>query len=302
MVKALVFLLCAVPLWSARNVILMVADGWGEAHILAADYYLYGQAGKAPYESLAYSMYMSTSPAGFSPYDPLAASADATYVLLRPTDSAASGTALACGVKTYNGRLGIDTAGLAVLNMAELAQKKGKAAGVVSTVPFTHATPAAMVYHGWDRLDYAHIAEAMLSSTLEVMMGEQGDSFYAGGPLWDSLQAGTCQGPEGLWTWSSTASSLDSLGKGLGRVPERLVGVYEQPRLSELALAALRVLDSRGLGFFLLLEGGKVDWAGHVNSGDFLLESMKDFNEACSAVIEWIGEHGGWEHNLLVVT
>lgn len=74
------------------------------------------------------------------------------------------------------------------------------------------------------------------------------------------------------------------------------------PTLSEMSLAALNVLDENPHGFFLLIEGGAVDWAGEDNQAGRIIEEQIDFNHAVEAVVRWIEANGGWENNLLVVT
>jgi alkaline phosphatase len=74
------------------------------------------------------------------------------------------------------------------------------------------------------------------------------------------------------------------------------------PDLATLARGALNVLDERPGGFFLLIEGGAVDWASHRNQSGRMLEEMIDFNRAAAAVAEWVERNGGWEMNLMVVT
>ncbi len=96
------------------------------------------------------------------------------------TDSAAAATAMACGVKTYNGAIGVDINGNAVPNALELAEQKGKATGVVTSVEWTHATPAGFVAHNVSRNNYAAIGKEMVNvSAADVVMG-------AGHPWYDA--------------------------------------------------------------------------------------------------------------------
>ena len=161
-------------------VILMIADGWGYHQIEAADYYRFGEAGSQCYEQFPVRLAMSTYPAGGS-YDAQAMWSDADWCLQEPTDSAAAATAMACGVKTDNGVLGLDPAGNRLELVTELAARRGMRTGVVTSVPFCHATPAAFAAHHNARGDYNIIAHQMLAqSPLNLIMG-------AGNPLYDHL-------------------------------------------------------------------------------------------------------------------
>lgn len=181
--------LCNTASGAAKNVILMIADGCGYNHILAADYYQYGKAGSQRYEQFPVAFGVSTYPGsmsskpldkGASPtcgYDPARASTVWDYVKLEPTDSAAAGTALACGVKTYNKAICKDLYGEDLKTIAEQFKEDGRAAGVVTNVPWSHATPACFVAHNITRDNYADIANEMVNSSMDVIMGA-GHPYY----------------------------------------------------------------------------------------------------------------------------
>lgn len=327
-----------------KNVILMISDGCGYNQIAATNYYTTGKVKAQPYESFPVVMPMSTSSATGQAYDGQAAKQDATWVTLKPTDSAASGTALATGTKTYDAAIGVDLEKNPLLNLTQRAQLSGKSSGVVTTVPLSHATPAAFVAHNETRKDYEGIARDMiLNGSAEVIIGgghpwfdENGQSVsepnfqYVGGQeLWDALRSGQAANLEGKWTLVERKGTFDSLAAGLLPMPERVVGVApvretlqqkrrggvpatdtvgqvplnaSVPHLSTLSQVALRALSRDTAGFFLMIEGGAIDWAGHENALARLVEEEMDFNAAVRSVIQWIEAHGGWEKNLLVVT
>jgi len=93
------------------------------------------------------------------------------------TDSGAGGTAIACGVKTNNGMIGVAPDSTAVSSITEIAHKNGLATGVVSTSAITHATPASFVAHNSDRDNYEEIAEDFLNGTIDVFIGGGEDHF-----------------------------------------------------------------------------------------------------------------------------
>ena len=78
--------------------------------------------------------------------------------------------------------------------------------------------------------------------------------------------------------------------------------INENPTLADLSKAALKVLGKDKDGFWLMIEGGDVDWAAHDNNMDNLIGTMNDFDKAVQEVISWVNNHGGWSKNLLLVT
>lgn len=193
----------------AKNIIVMIADGSGYPQNLAADYYQYGAEGMQPWEKFPFQFAMSTYSADGWGYDPMLAWSDFNYVKTRYTDSASAATAMATGVKTYDAAIGVDFYGNPVENVVEKAEKKGMSTGVITTVEWSHATPAGFSAHNISRNDYAGIGAQMVNmSAMEVIMGAghpwydnngqpKGipDFKYVGGPVtWNALVAGTAGG------------------------------------------------------------------------------------------------------------
>lgn len=192
-----------------KNVIVMISDGMGYNQLAAADLYTDGKLATQCYEKFPARVGMSTyaHPSVGGGYDPMQAWASFDYVKSNPTDSAAAATAMSTGVKTYNAAIGVDINGNRIKHALEHAEDKGKATGVVSTVEFSHATPAGFVAHNASRNDYAGIANEMLKhSAVDVIMGAGNPGFddsgasrtpsasnynYVGGQAtWDALNAG----------------------------------------------------------------------------------------------------------------
>lgn len=149
--------------------------------------------------------------------------------------------------------------------------------------------------------------------------------------VWEDLQNGVCggdadgDGQADPWTLIETRADFQALLTG--PTPRRVLGVAQVretfqeersgdtqadpfvvplnpnvPTLVELALGALNVLDEHHCGFFLMIEGGAVDWAGHENQTGRMIEEQLDFNRAVEAVVGWVDFHGGWSENLVIVT
>lgn len=154
-------LACAGP---AKNVILMIADGasWGTWDL--ASHWEYGERGRQPYDGFPVKLGMTSFPLNTAEgptgdndtqvgYDPKRAwdarpAVDGPfqgyrYLKRAFTDSAAAATALATGIKTYNSAINYDNRGRPLRLITQIAASRGKATGVVTSVPFTHATPAA---------------------------------------------------------------------------------------------------------------------------------------------------------------
>lgn len=189
----------------AKNVIVMINDGAGWGTWDATAYWQYGGRDKTPYAGFPAKYAMTTYPLNASKkathstqslvnYDAQKAW-DTTktdnndlpfkgyeYLAINPTDSAAAGTALASGVKTYNNAINVDNNGKPVDFITLTAKAQGKATGVVTSVPFSHATPAAFGAQNASRNDYHAIAKQMLTAgKLDLIMGTGLPGFNANG-------------------------------------------------------------------------------------------------------------------------
>jgi len=155
-----------------KNIIIMISDGAGYNHILATDYYQYGERGKQIYQSFPVQQFMSTYSIDAEGYNSDLAWNDTLYIDSKWTDSAASATALSTGNKTVNGYLGYDADKNELLHFSEYIHEKGKKLGTVTTVAACHATPAGFSSHSLFRKDYPAIFRSMIvDSKLSVMMG-----------------------------------------------------------------------------------------------------------------------------------
>lgn len=159
-----------------KNMIMMISDGWGINHVNATNYW-HGE-NRQDYQSFPIRLYMSTYSQngieGAAPnpaYDPAVAWTDFYYMLLRATDSASSATAMSTGVKTYNGRINIGPDGNQLFTVTERAKELGKSVGVVTSVMWSHATPAGYIAHNISRNNYVEIAQEMIAGDADVIMG-----------------------------------------------------------------------------------------------------------------------------------
>ncbi|MEX3507066.1 alkaline phosphatase [Corynebacterium sp. LK2590] len=334
-----------------KNIIYMIGDGMGYGHVAYNNLYETGQskylvdgefseAGPQELDGESVQAYedfnrlsMSTYSQGGS-YDPSKAWATHDYVQKGIiTDSAAAGTAMATGVKVENGVLGMSNYGMAQKNFQETAMEQGKSAGVVSSVPFSHATPAAFAAHNQDRNAYGEIAKEMIDSDLSVVMGaghpffdkdaqptETGSFGYIneadynrlaeGETDWEyfdsndgfaSLAEGNVEEGKKYWSLAPVHSTLQQERSGEGTTP------YSDPQndvvdLPTMTTGALNALGQDEDGFSVMIEGGAIDWTGHANQSAREIEEMQDFNASVDAAIQWVEENSNWDETLLIVT
>ncbi len=329
-----------------QNVILFIADGSGFNHVAAASLFMHGREGAQVYTRFPMRCAVSTYPAGGPVYDPHSAWQAFSYVEDGTTDSAAAATAMSTGVKTCNGAINVDPDKNRLTSAFEIAEQRGKSTGIVSSVFFSHATPACFAAHNPSRDNYLAIArEMLLESPVDVIMGcghplfnQQGKpalvpcyAYIGGKETWEALRLGRAGGDADLdgeadaWTLVETKAAFQALMSG--PTPRRVLGIPQVfqtlqqermgdgqaapftvsliegiPTLREMTLAALNVLDEDRDGFFLMVEGGAVDWAAHDNQDGRMIEEQIDFDRAVEAVVDWVEAHSSWKETLIIVT
>lgn len=283
LISALFLMVCSTPSYGqARNVILMIGDGMGPEQIRAAGMYAYGEAGTLVFEEFPFQTRMTTN------------SADHEV-----TDSAAAASAMATGRKVNNGVISIALPGdkTDVPTLLEQCKSFKKSTGLVTTVPITHATPAGFGAHDGSRQSDWEIAKDYLErSRPEVLLG--------GGSLGMSKVAADSSGYRMFWT-AQALHDLDTetaervCGLFGTEIPFETDGVGGLPHLSQMAERALRILDNDPDGFFLMIEGGKIDWACHDNHLPRAIGEVIEFERAVRVVLNWAK---GREDTLIIVT
>ncbi|MBK7133540.1 MAG: alkaline phosphatase [Bacteroidales bacterium] len=216
------------------------------------------------------------------------------------TDSAAAGTALATGNKTNNGVIGMDSTGVRVKSILEIAEENGLATGLVSTSSVTHATPASFIAHQESRGSYEDIALDFLKTDVDVLIGGGYDHFAKRKDnlnLIDSLKA---RGYEVMNSMNQVLGSTSGKIAGLVapvHTPYRLKGRGEM--LPQSSSKAIEILSKNKKGFFLMIEGSQIDWAGHANAADTLVDETIDFDNAVGKVLDFAEADG---HTLVIIT
>lgn len=379
----------------AKNVILLIADGSGFNTWRATSMYQ-GKLGQQVYDGPAWSklacctypLTKATRPTGKNVqdaslvYDPAkawdtAAPAERTkdaqdvaknlcaayrFLTSTATDSAAAASALSAGQKTYDNAINWSdlNRSLAGQTIAEIAKRQGKSVGAITSVQWSHATPAGLGgAHNVSRNSYVEIANEMLSAPyLDVIMGAGNPDFddsgrpvvrsgngkpqtakgkqesdkdaarYVGGlATWKQLKSGKHSAG---WNLIETKAAFDSLTSG--PTPRKVVGTAQVattlqfnrvkapkasdpvvppfscpfnsnvPTLETMAKGALNCLDDNPDGFYLMIEGGAVDWANHANRPERMIEEFSDFLRAAEAVVRWVETSSSWDETLVIFT
>lgn len=324
-------ILCsASPLYAkpVKNVILMIGDGMGPPQVTFG--IIYGrQSPDSPYKSsgLHLERLMRSGQTGFMLTYP-----QGNLIV----DSAASATQLATGHFAGSEMIGIDADGNKRQTILQNAKKAGKATGLVSSARLTHATPAAFAAHVPHRSMEPLIAEHMLESAPDVMLSAGYDYFLpksvetegsVAARNWrkripEPMQIRSSRGDERDLLSEAEKSgyqlafdykSLASIGTGkiLGLfgpsgMPDAIAeSIYENdvkrlyPTLKDMTEKALEVLSKDSDGFFLMVEGGQIDWAGHANDAGWMLNEILQFDKAVGAAVAFAQTH---KDTLVVVT
>jgi len=278
------------PAQAARNVILMIGDGMGPGQV---------EAGRQAAALAGWKLAMDSMP--------VRSHVMTTSIGGNITDSAAAATAMATGCKTVNGRLGVDSGGKCLPNIAESVKAAGGLIGLVTNCSITSATPAAFVVHMLDRDLGRDIARAMVEARPDVALGggaaffvhtiserarpaleSAADNGYTIIMDMDELEAASTLPLLGLFAMTDMPYELD-------RDPAL------EPSLRQMAEKALLLLagSSGDAGFFLMVEGGRIDHACHAMDMAGLAAEMASFDSAVSAVLEFARSRGD---TLVVVT
>jgi alkaline phosphatase len=308
-VAALSALLCLLVVGAAwaetpRNVILLIGDGMGFEQVKAASLYAAGKEGALAFEPY-YRGEVTTH------------SLDSYRTRDHATDSAAAATAMATGHKTVNGHLCCTPDGRELPTALECLARRGKWTGLVTTVPMTHATPAGFAAHSNSRGDYERIAADYFErSRPNVLFGaywkdgkgvtpqKAARAGYAVVKTRAELaefvkKAQAAKRGDIRVSGQFAAGQLPYAFDDAARQGEPSVTYDIAPHLSEMTSAALQVLSGGPDGFFLMVEGGTIDWACHANHLGRTIGETVEFAKAFRVVLDWAK---GRQDALIIVT
>ena len=305
--RRLVSLLCGLvvaimTMAQAKYVFMFIGDGMGPHQVLSTEMYLAELEGKIGRNQLLMTTF---------PYSGQAATFSSSSGI---TDSAASGTCLATGKKTNNGVIGLAHDSTPVYSVASQLKKQGWGIGIMTTVTIDHATPSAHYAHTPSRNDYYIIGTQLTESNFDFFGGsgfsrpqdkknpsapnlydlaEQKGYTLAGG----YADAKTKIGSEKLLVVPE--ERLQNRARHAGALPYAIDRGDKDLKLSqlvELAIAQLSTYDR----FFMMAEGGKIDYASHANDGATVLHEVIDFDQAIQVAYRFYEQHP--DETLIVVT
>ncbi len=224
------------------------------------------------------------------------------------TGSAAAGTALATGHKTTIGTIAKNGSRSTDLKtMAEMARDKGMRVGIVSSVSIDHASPACFYAHANSRDMYAEIAVQMASSGFDYFGGGYARAdLDRGKPLGKLVKTMQDSGYAVIQGWEELYKAVPG-GKywafanydGSGALPYAIDRAPDDLTLADFTKHGIRLLDN-DRGFFLMVEGGKIDWASHANDAATTAHEVVDFDLAIAEALEFYRSHP--DETLIVVT
>ncbi|WP_404813421.1 alkaline phosphatase [Halobacillus yeomjeoni] len=286
-----------------KNVIFLVGDGMGPAYNTAYRYFKDDMSTKEM-EQTAFDPHLVGVQTVYShdPYHDGGEEDDKENI----PDSAATATSMSSGVKTYNGAIAVDMEKENTHTVLEAAKEKGMSTGLVSTSQVNHATPAAFGTHDESRHNYDEIANDYYDDMIngehkvDVLLGGGTDYFERE----DRNLAEEFQ--KDGYDYATTAKEMKKSDS------DQILGLFapvgmdkaidrpkEQPSLEEMTTTALDKLSKNEDGFFLMVEGSQIDWAGHDNDVVGAMSEMEDFEKAFQKVIDFAKED---EETLVVAT
>ncbi|MFS1704974.1 alkaline phosphatase [Alteromonas sp. AMM-1] len=213
------------------------------------------------------------------------------------TDSAAAATALASGVKSYNGAIGVDVNKQPVKSVLQQAKALGMKTGIAVTSQIVHATPAAYMAHNESRKNYNEIAESFYDDKVDGQFAA--NVMLGGGTQYFEREDRdiTAQFIDAGYEYVDTYNKLATIPAGkdvLGLfAPVGLPWVLDDKRKNRLAYLtehAIKHLENDN-GFFLLVEASQVDWAGHANDIASAMAEMHDLNLTLEYLYEYVQTH-----------
>jgi len=283
-----------------KSVILFIGDGMGPAY-LKAYRMIKDNPNTSEIETTLFDRFfvgsLRTDPQSrFGEVTDSSASAKAlaTGKKTRVTDSAASATAYATGHKTVNGSLSVSAENESFVTILERAKHLGKSTGMVVTSQIYHATPAAFLAHEADRDNYTEISNQFYDNQFEgrpyidVLLG--GGRKYFMRKSRNLAKEFEAIGYEVLSNRTELLSSKGEQLLGLFAeigLPKKLDRSSEIPSLAEMTNIAIERLSNNKNGFFLMVEGSQIDWAGHENDIVGAMTEMEDFEMAIAEGINF---------------
>jgi len=281
----------------AKYIFLFIGDGMGNSHVAATESYLSYKAGKLGGEQLRFTQF---------PYLGLASTYSANASI---TCSSAAGTAIACGAKTNNGMVGMDPEGNHLKSMAYELKEDGYKIGIMSSVPINHATPSSFYAHNKRRSAHYELSQEIPSSGFEFFggdgfldaKGKDGKS-EATDVYLEKNGYEVCYGLEEY----KVAKNNDKVvfcqpSNRDAEVEQYTTGetAEEDASLAEIVETAIDFLGDKK-PFFIMCEGGAIDWEAHSNRTMGTVNETLEFDKAVEVAYQFYLAHPN--ETLIVVT
>ena len=283
----------------AKYVFYFIGDGMGFNHVSVTEYWLGYTEGVFDSRPLAFSQF---------PVLGWAVTHSASNLI---TDSAAAGTALSTGSKTDNGMLGVTPDTTMLESIARKIHNAGYKVGISSTVGINHATPGAFYGHSASRSDYYDIAMEIPGSGFEFFAGggviestgEDGDKTS----VYDLIEKNGYIITEGMEEFHSMKTSAEKMmllqedGRTKTELPYAIDMKEGDMTQADLVKASIDFLyDRESPGFFVMSEGGRIDWASHGNDTKAMIFETLSLSDAVAEAVKFYNEHP--DETLIVVT
>jgi len=303
----LLMLILSIQAQQAKYVFYFIGDGMGINQVQGTEMYLSELKGEIGITPLLFTQF---------PYATMATTYSASHGV---TDSAAAGTALATGKKTKNGALGVEKDLTTKVNsVATWAKENGYRVGVSSSVSIDHATPAAFYAHQGARSSYYNIGLDLIEADFDFYAAsdfldpenanaKDGKSYES---LYDLAQKAGFTLARGYKDYLKKAKKADKMilfqsekasAKDRSGLPYAIDRQKGDMTLAEITRAGINFLSKEpSKGFFLMIEGGKIDWAGHSNDAATNFREVMDMDEAIKVAYEFYAQHP--DETLIVVT
>jgi len=262
------------------NIIFMIGDGMGLSQISAG---MYSNKNTSSLEEMEYIGLSKTHS-----YNQLV------------TDSAASGTAMACGEKTYNGVVGINPKNKKLESILEYCNSIDFSTALIATSSIVHATPASFYANVNSRRQYDDIALQLRYNSVNYFIGGGRKHFNRRADKKNLIEEMESEGYEIVNNLDSyIKSTKDKLGFFTYSDEPPPINSGRKPDLASLVESTLNKLKDDGKPFFLMVEGSQIDWGGHANELAYILSEFKDFNNAISSALKFAKND---KNTLIVVT
>lgn len=277
-----------------KNVIFLIGDGMGVSYT-SAYRYLKDDPSTKLVESTEFDKYLVGQQTTY-PEDPSQ----------NVTDSASAATAMAAGIKTYNAAIAVDNDKSSVKTVLEAAKEQGKSTGLVATSEITHATPASFGSHDVSRSNMNAIADDYYNELvngkhkIDVLLGGGSDLFIRKDRnLVEEFKKDGFSYVSNLQEMKNDKNT-QVLGLFAKRgMPKMIDRTEDIPSLADMTTSAIERLNQNKDGFFLMVEGSQIDWAGHDNDIVGAMSEMEDFEQAYKAAIEFAKKD---KHTLVIAT